>query len=121
MDLDLRVGLHAVNQVLERRLRVEGSRAQEGVRLIADMAPLAAELVVALEEVDGDVELSQEQGSGETCGTATGDEGAAGERLLGAEGEGVEAGHGAEPGDGHGDQRLGLGGEGAVVPVNMIG
>ena len=30
VDLDLRVGLHAVDQVLERRLRVEGSRTQEG-------------------------------------------------------------------------------------------
>ena len=81
------------------------------------MAPLAAELKVALDEVDGDVELGQEQGGGQTCGAAANDECAAGERLLGAEGEGVEAGHGAEAGDGHGDQGLGLGVEGAVVPL----
>ena len=90
----------------------EGSLGVGAVGLVADRAPLTAELGVALDEVDVEPEAGEGEGGGHAGGAAADDEGALGKRLAAAGGEGVEPAHGGQGGHGHSDERLGLAGQG---------
>jgi len=98
MQGNLGLGLNLGDEVGQSLLRVGRLPAGRVIGLVADEAPLTTEVVLTLDEVDGDVEAGQLQGRREARGAAAEDQGAAGEGLVVAVGQDLQARQGFETG-----------------------